>query len=326
MIKLSLKLLVLCVLMASPAVLQAQFTFTTNGNAITIAGYTGSDGTVVIPGMINDLPVTRIGDYAFINRGSLTNVTLPDSVTSIGVLAFYNCNNLTNIDLGNGIASIGDIAFENCTSLTAITIPDSVTSIGGDAFMSCSSLMSVTLGNRVPYISDHMFYGCSSLTRIVIPNSATSIEGSAFQYCVSLASVTVGTNVTSIGNGAFYYCTSLTGVFFRGPPPSLGWSVFDFDKAATVYYLPGTTTPAWSSPFGGRPATLWRPQVQTGDGSFGVRTNQFGFNIVWAGGQTLVVDACTNLVDPVWFALQTNILTGDSHYFSDPQWTNYPGR
>ena len=66
--------------------------------------------------------------------------------------------------------------------------------------------------------------------------------------------------------------------------------------------------------------------MQTNDGNFGVRTNQFGFNIAWAGGQTVVVEACTNLHNPVWFPVATNTLTCDSSYFSDPQSSNYPSR
>jgi hypothetical protein len=66
--------------------------------------------------------------------------------------------------------------------------------------------------------------------------------------------------------------------------------------------------------------------MQTGDASFGVRTNQFGFNISWASGMVVAVDACTDLANPVWTPLQTNTLTSDTLYFSDPQWTNYPDR
>ena len=66
--------------------------------------------------------------------------------------------------------------------------------------------------------------------------------------------------------------------------------------------------------------------MQTGDAGFGVRTNQFGFNIAWASGQTVVEEACTNLTNPVWQPVQTNTLTSDSLYFNDPQWTNYPAR
>jgi hypothetical protein len=66
--------------------------------------------------------------------------------------------------------------------------------------------------------------------------------------------------------------------------------------------------------------------LQTGDASFGVQNNQFGFNIAWTSGQTVMVEASTSLVNPVWQPVQTNALASDSVYFSDPQWTNYPAR
>ncbi len=68
------------------------------------------------------------------------------------------------------------------------------------------------------------------------------------------------------------------------------------------------------------------PAIQTGDGSFGVKTNQFGFNISWTSEQTVVVEASTNLANPDWQPVQTNTLTTGTAYFSDPQWMNYPGR
>ena len=57
-----------------------------------------------------------------------------------------------------------------------------------------------------------------------------------------------------------------------------------------------------------------------------VRTNQYGFNIAWASGQTVVVEACADLANPVWQPVQTNTLTSDSVCFSDPQWANYLAR
>jgi hypothetical protein len=71
---------------------------------------------------------------------------------------------------------------------------------------------------------------------------------------------------------------------------------------------------------------LWLPQVQSSDASFGVRTNQFGFNINWASGMVVMVQACTNLANSIWSPISTNTLTGGSFYFSDPKWTNYPAR
>ena len=118
-------------------------------------------------------------------------------------------------------------------------------------------------------------------------------------------------------------CTSVTEVYFHGNAPSLVLGFFGATDA-TVYYLPGTT--AWESTFGGRPTELWKPQVQTADATFGVRTNQFGFTITWAPDSVVVVEACTSLTSPTWIPVQTNTLTGGSSYFSDPDWTNYPSR
>ena len=66
------------------------------------------------------------------------------------------------------------------------------------------------------------------------------------------------------------------------------------------------------------------PQVLTSDASFGVRTNRFGFTIIGFSNLVIVVEACTNPAQAAWSPVGTN--TGDTSYFSDPQWTNYPAR
>ena len=69
-------------------------------------------GTIEIPNS-----VTRIGDWAFDNCYSLTNITIPDNITSIGEKAFYNCSSLTSVTIPNSITSIGNYAFRGCISL-----------------------------------------------------------------------------------------------------------------------------------------------------------------------------------------------------------------
>jgi hypothetical protein len=278
----------------------------------------------------------------------LTSVTIGNSVTSIGDGAFYDCYNLTTVTIGNSVTSIGGGAFYGCSGLTSVTIPNSVTNIGVAPFGGCTSLAGITVeALNSAYISvDGVLFDRSQTTLIqypvgqtgtsyTIPNSVTSIGTNAFSYCPSLASVTIGNNVTSIGDSAFSGCLSLTSVYFQGNAPSFGADVFDYWShgwwwpfqvwdPATIYYLPGTT--GWSTNSSGLPAVLWTPQVQTTDASFGVRTNQFGFNIKWASGMTVVVEACTSLANPTWHPLATNTLTSGSFYFSDPAWANYPAR
>jgi hypothetical protein len=200
---------------------------------------------------------------------------------------------------GLPVTGIGDAAFASC-ALTSVTIPASVTSLGVSAFASCA------------------------LTNVTIPSSVTSLGDNAFSFCASLTSAIIGSGVTNLGACAFLSCPSLTAVFFQGNAPGADASAFDDDSHATVYYLPGTT--GWASTFAGRPTMLWNPQAQTSDGSFGVRTNRFGFNITGSSNLVIVVEACTNLANPAWSPVHTNTLTGGSSYFSDPQWTNHPAR
>ena len=87
-------LLALLLFLAFSAAAQAQFTTGTSNGKITITGYAGSGGAVIIPSTINGLPVTSIGDSAFWNCAGLTSITIPGSVTSIGVCAFNGCTRL----------------------------------------------------------------------------------------------------------------------------------------------------------------------------------------------------------------------------------------
>ncbi len=217
-----------------------------------------------------------------------------------------------------------------------IIIPDTidgfpVTDIGDRAFghftpLGYIGVNKVTIGNNVTSIGEKAFWGCYNLTNVNLRNNIiTSIGRGAFWGCDNLTGITIPKSVTSIGDDLFAFCRSLTGVYFEGNPPSIGLYVFSATYVLTnVYYLPGTT--GWGPTFGGRPTALWQPQIQTGDTSFGVQMNQFGFNITWADAMVVVVEAAENLTNPIWTPVGTNTLTGGSSYFSDPQWTNYPGR
>jgi hypothetical protein len=62
----------------------------------------------------------------------------------------------------------------------------------------------------------------------------------------------------------------------------------------------------------------------TSDGFFGFVTNQFGFNVSAAAGQTIVVDGSTDLVN--WTPVFTNTAGVNPFYFCDPCWSNSPWR
>jgi hypothetical protein len=303
--------------------------------------------------------VTIIEEQAFYDCFDLTSIAIPNSVTSIGGEGFAGCP-LTSVTIGTNVTTIGPNSFENCpytsvtipnsvtsigifafgySGLTSVTIPNSLTNIGSGAFAQCSSLAAITVNSSNPaYISVNGILFNRSQTALIeypdgkvltfyaIPNSVTSIGEDAFWGGASLTGVSIPNSVSNIEDFAFYGCVGLTRIYSQGnaPTPTNDSSVFSGDNNGIVYYLPDTT--GWGSTFDGLPTVLWNPQAQTSGGSFGVRTNQFGFDITGSSNLIIVVEACTNLVNPIWQPVQTNMLTGGSSYFSDPQWTNFPSR
>jgi hypothetical protein len=186
------------------------------------------------------------------------------------------------------------------------SIPEGIVKIGPMAFDS---------------VGEYPFVSIPPLTNIVIPTSVTEIGAGAFQGVYSVFSLTVPASVTNIEDGAFE--NLLSSIYFEGNAPKVGQEDF-FTNRLTVYYLPGAT--GWGSSFGGAPALLWNPVIQTADGFFGVRTNQFGFNVTGTATIPIKIEASSDLANPVWSPLTNTTLPNGVFYFSDPHWTNYAGR
>jgi hypothetical protein len=71
---------------------------------------------------------------------------------------------------------------------------------------------------------------------------------------------------------------------------------------------------------------LWNPVIQTSDGSFSVRNGQFGFNITSIPIIPIVVEACSNLANPVWTPLRALWLGNVPFYFNEPFRAENSGR
>src|SRR4051812_25362540 len=96
---------------------QAQLLYSTNADGtLSVTGYTGPGGAVVIPGEVDGRTVTWIAVAAFEYNHDITAVSIPDSVTDIQGYAFYDCTNLVGVSLPAHLNSIGDSAFLDCLS------------------------------------------------------------------------------------------------------------------------------------------------------------------------------------------------------------------
>ncbi len=286
-------------------------------------------GPALVPPSITVQPVSRTNIAG-------TTATFTVTATGIAPLSYQWRKDGTNL---------ADTAYVSGVMTTNLIITNVQTADQGDysvvvtnAYGSVTSSVAVltvklSAAHDVTYTTNNGTVTITGYTgsggAVTIPSTiggllVTSIGSYAFASCGSVTSVTIPSGVTGIRIGAFFGCTNLTGVYFAGNAPSVGALVFSGANHATVYYLPGTT--GWGMWFGGRPTALWLPQVQTGDATFGVRTNEFGFTVTWASDRVVVVEACTNLGSPFWLPLQTNTLTNGSCYFSELGGMTRPSR
>jgi hypothetical protein len=327
----------------------ASVTFPTNLAAIPLGTFANCHSLTSI-----SLPdtVTNIGTSAFNGCRSLSALSLPSNVKTIDFSGFDRCTSLTNVEISSRTLGLGGLAFGDCTSLSSIHFGAALTNlvITTGTLMGSTNLSSITVDplnssysavdgvlfdksaatlvlcpagwngfyvvpEGVTNIASGAFGACSALTRVVISDGVLAIGDRAFTDCTGLTSIILGRNIATIGNGAFSFCSALKEIYFRGnapPSPSPNFSLYN----AVVYYLPGTT--GWSTTFAGLPTVLWNPQIATGIPNFGFGTNGFGFTVTGPSNLLFVVEACTNLAQPSWFAVSTNTLTGGSAHFSDP--------
>ena len=107
-------------------------------DSLKIKAYKGEAEELELPSVLvypsyGELPVTAIGEAAFLGNETLKKVTVPEGVKSIGTGAFQSCSALTDVVLPEGLESIGDSAFES-SAVKNINIPSTVTKIGKHAF------------------------------------------------------------------------------------------------------------------------------------------------------------------------------------------------
>lgn len=262
------------------------YTLSEDGQSYSVTGYEGTDTTVYIPSVYNELPVTEIGYCAFEDCTIITSITIPESIINIGEYAFVNCVSLTEIHFNatacNDLDGVG-VPFRdagiNGEGIT-VTIGSNVTkipgylfcapgefgqpakiinvifeegskceSIGIAAFAGCNLLTSITIPNGVTTIEMGAFYRCEYLTEITLPESVTTIGEQAFGACTSIKSITIPQGVTSIEYSAFSDCTSLASVTIPNNVTSIGEEAFSGCTSLTSIIIPDKITSIGESAF-----------------------------------------------------------------------------
>ena len=199
------------------------YTVNDDGESVTVSGT--SESTSEKPTQLNiessissngkNYTVTEIGNWAFKEWNTLTEVTLPPTLDEIEDSAFFKCSSLTEITIPEGVTKIGTNAFYGCSQLTSITIPSTIKNMDA-AFPSNPKLSQVTLTNGIYRISSSAFKDCTGLTEIKVPTSVYEICPGAFNGCTNLKRVLLEKNIKTINVNAFKDCTNLSDVKYNG--------------------------------------------------------------------------------------------------------------
>ena len=200
----------------------------------------------------------EVGASAFYGCTGITTLTLGDGITSIGESAFRECSSLSEVKIPKKVIELGNYCFAN-TALESISIPASVTRIGSYAFDDCTKMTDVVIEDRTAelslgsngssplfadcpldsvYIGGNItyntsssygyspFYRNTSLRSVVIMDKEEEISDNEFYGCTNLKNVTIGSNVKKIGNWAFSGCSNLDYFSFGKSVETIGQEAF----------------------------------------------------------------------------------------------------
>lgn len=254
----------------------ADLAYTVNNDEhVTVTGYLGSGGDLIIPASIDAKPVSGIESLPFPGAGSLTSLSIPATVLSITDEKFVGCDDLESIrvDADNveysslngvlfdknretllrfppageghysvpeGVLAIDDSAFLDSVDLTSITIPSSVTSVGTTAFDGCEKLRTITIDSAAAI--EAIEFKDLHITQVIIGSRVSEIADYAFYNCSSLLVVTMGSSVTRIGDFAFYNCTGLASAILPSGVTRIGDYAFYNCVSLTRMAIPAEVT------------------------------------------------------------------------------------
>lgn len=220
-----------------------EYVYSINGPSMTYATVKACDptyeGALEIPKTVIHngvpFPVQSIGEYAFMDCDTLTELIMPDGLQVIGEFAFWACYNLSEITIPAGVTEIADGTFMGCRSLAKVTFLGPVTSIGETAFYDTRSLKHIDLPDSLTSLGSGAFKQShrdgetdrsGGLEEIVLPAGLTKIEEDTFNGCYDMRSVHFLGKVTSIGDGAFCYTSSLLEIDLPESVCSIGKKAF----------------------------------------------------------------------------------------------------
>ena len=185
-----------------------------SNNTATLLGASEDISVLNIPAIVTyeeeEYTVTKIGNYAFRGKSSLTSISGGENITEIGYKAFSGCSVLTGNIVFNNVINIGEDAFYGCGDGELYLTFNNLEceKIGSSAFKSFNG--TVNLDGNVNYIQNNAFYNENHHENFQVNanlRGITIIDGINF-YDIKGGDISLEVNSVDIYEYTFYSCSA----------------------------------------------------------------------------------------------------------------------
>lgn len=184
------------------------FDYEKTSSEVTITAYTGSTGEnvdVVIPSVIDGLPVTQIGSNTVAQHGA--------NMVRYSIFGAPDTAKIRSLTIPEGVLVLKENAFRTLKVSEPLRLPSTLERIEGGCFEYYGGDIVFSGSGNLTYIGRYAFHGVRFIGTLVVPHGVKTIDGGAF-YGVKTCGVILPDTVETIFDSAFYQPNGYLDVIF----------------------------------------------------------------------------------------------------------------
>ena len=184
------------------------FDYEKTSSEVTITAYTGSTGEnvdVVIPSVIDGLPVTQIGRNTVAQHGA--------NMVRYSIFGAPDSAQIRSLTIPEGVLVLKENAFRTLKVSEPLQLPSTLERIEGGCFEYYGGDIVFSDEGNLTYIGRYAFHQVRFVGTLVIPHGVKTIDGGAF-YGVKTCGVILPDTVETIFDSAFYQPNGYLDVIF----------------------------------------------------------------------------------------------------------------
>lgn len=184
------------------------FDYEKTSSEVTITAYTGSTGEnvdVVIPSVVDGLPVTQIGSNTVAQHGA--------NMVRYSIFGQPDTAKIRSLTIPEGVLVLKENAFRTLKVSEPLRLPSTLERIEGGCFEYYGGDIVFSGSGNLTYIGRYAFHGVRFIGTLVIPHGVKTIDGGAF-YGVKTCGVILPDTVETIFDSAFYQPNGYLDVIF----------------------------------------------------------------------------------------------------------------